>query len=241
MTPAERHNPKMIDGSRKRRIASGSGTSPQDVNGLLRAVRRDTEDDEGVCRRTIPDPGALAPWHDTTEEEVRDGGQDPPDTDGQEEAALLPGSGCRLARPRDGRYIEQIGRYHPLEDPSVVVIDNDRANYWLSVGAQPSDAVRKLLEISGALAARAAKPTHDPKVHVVGEEAQIEAAADDAELAAAAAAEAVEETVEEAVEEVVAEVEEAAEAIAEAAPETADVPEAEAAADAGDETGKDQA
>ena len=82
--------------------------------------------------------------------------------------------------PRDGRYIEQIGRYHPLLDPSEIVIDNDRAAYWLSVGAQPSDAVRKLLEISGALDARA-KPAvqHDPKVHVVGEEAQIEAAADD--------------------------------------------------------------
>lgn len=151
--------------------------------------------------------------------------------------------------PRDGRYIEQIGRYHPLEDPSVIVIDNDRANYWLSVGAQPSDAVRKLLEISGALAARAVKAPHDPKVHVVGEEAQLEAAAGDAELAAAAAAEAVEEVAAEAVEEVVdevvedvtAEVEEAVEAIAEEVPETADVPEAEAAAEAGDETGKDEA
>jgi len=150
--------------------------------------------------------------------------------------------------PRDGRYIEQIGRYHPLEDPSVIVIDNDRANYWLSVGAQPSDAVRKLLEISGALAARAVKVPHDPKVYVVGEEAQLEAAADDAELAAAAAAEAVEEVVddvtaevEEVVDDVTAEVEEVVEAVEEEAPETADVPEAEAAADAGDETGKDEA
>jgi small subunit ribosomal protein S16 len=92
--------------------------------------------------------------------------------------------------PRDGRYLEQIGRYHPLEDPSEIVIDNDRARYWLSVGAQPSDAVRKLLEISGVLDARTTKVAHDPKVHVVGEEAQIEAAAGDEELAAAAAAEA---------------------------------------------------
>lgn len=137
--------------------------------------------------------------------------------------------------PRDGRYIEQIGRYHPLQDPSEIVIDNDRANYWLSVGAQPSSAVRKLLEISGALGARATKPAikHDPKVHVVGEEAQIEAAADDAELAAAAAAEVIEETVEEAAEtaetvvEEVAEVAEAAEA-AEAVAEAIDDEEAKA-------------
>jgi len=87
--------------------------------------------------------------------------------------------------PRDGRYIEQIGRYDPRQEPSVVIIDNDRANYWLSVGAQPSDAVRKLLEISGALAARNKR---DPKVHVVGEDAQLQAAADDAEAAVAAEA-----------------------------------------------------
>ena len=83
--------------------------------------------------------------------------------------------------PRDGRYIEQIGRYDPLKDPSEIVIDNERAGYWLSVGAQPSDAVRKLLEISGAIGARTPK---DPKVHVVGEDAQRAAA--EAEAAAAA-------------------------------------------------------
>lgn len=89
--------------------------------------------------------------------------------------------------PRDGRYIEQIGRYDPRQEPSVVVIDNDRAAYWLSQGAQPSDAVRKLLEISGALDARPVK-IKDPKVHVVDEAAQAEDAQDDAEIQAAAAA-----------------------------------------------------
>ena len=53
-------------------------------------------------------------------------------------------------KPRDGRYIEQIGRYEPLADPSVVEISNDRAVDWLVKGAQPSDRVRKLMEISGA-------------------------------------------------------------------------------------------
>jgi small subunit ribosomal protein S16 len=52
--------------------------------------------------------------------------------------------------PRDGRFIELIGRYDPHHEPSVVEIDNERANYWLGVGAQPTEAVRKLLEISGA-------------------------------------------------------------------------------------------
>jgi small subunit ribosomal protein S16 len=53
--------------------------------------------------------------------------------------------------PRDGRYIEQIGRYDPLQDPSLVEIDNEKAARWLSNGAQPTEAVEKLLNISGAM------------------------------------------------------------------------------------------
>lgn len=54
--------------------------------------------------------------------------------------------------PRDGRIIESIGRYDPRREPSLVEIDNDRARYWLGTGAQPTDRVQKLLEISGAVA-----------------------------------------------------------------------------------------
>jgi small subunit ribosomal protein S16 len=50
---------------------------------------------------------------------------------------------------RDGRFIENIGRYHPLEDPSIVEIDEERALHWLRVGAQPSQSARKLLGIAG--------------------------------------------------------------------------------------------
>jgi small subunit ribosomal protein S16 len=53
-------------------------------------------------------------------------------------------------KARDGRYIEQIGRYAPLEEPSVVEIDNEAALKWLHNGAQPTERVQKLLEISGA-------------------------------------------------------------------------------------------
>ena len=53
--------------------------------------------------------------------------------------------------PRDGRIIELIGRYDPHPDPSVVKIDVERAKYWLGNGAQPTDRVQKLLEISGAV------------------------------------------------------------------------------------------
>jgi small subunit ribosomal protein S16 len=50
---------------------------------------------------------------------------------------------------RDGRAIEVIGRYHPKEDPSLIEIDSERAQYWLGVGAQPTEPVLKLLQITG--------------------------------------------------------------------------------------------
>ncbi|MBT8208069.1 MAG: 30S ribosomal protein S16 [Acidimicrobiia bacterium] len=53
-------------------------------------------------------------------------------------------------RARDSRYIEQIGRYDPREDPSVIEIDNDKAVDWLRKGAQPTETAKKLLEVSGA-------------------------------------------------------------------------------------------
>ncbi|WP_101651809.1 30S ribosomal protein S16 [Brevibacterium ihuae] len=50
---------------------------------------------------------------------------------------------------RDGKTIEDIGKYHPLEEPSLVEIDSERALYWLSVGAQPTDQVKALLKLTG--------------------------------------------------------------------------------------------
>ena len=51
--------------------------------------------------------------------------------------------------PRDGRFIEVLGQYAPREEPSVVKINSDRALHWLKVGAQPTEQVGKLLEITG--------------------------------------------------------------------------------------------
>lgn len=52
---------------------------------------------------------------------------------------------------RDGRIVERLGYYNPLVDPIDYQISEDRALYWLSVGAQPSDAVRRLLETQGTM------------------------------------------------------------------------------------------
>lgn len=50
---------------------------------------------------------------------------------------------------RDGRAIEIIGRYHPREEPSLIEVNSERAQYWLSVGAQPTEPVLKLLKVTG--------------------------------------------------------------------------------------------
>ena len=52
-------------------------------------------------------------------------------------------------RARDGRFIETIGYYNPLPDPSVIEVDTDKAKHWLECGAQPSDTVRKLFSLKG--------------------------------------------------------------------------------------------
>jgi small subunit ribosomal protein S16 len=51
--------------------------------------------------------------------------------------------------PRDGRFIETLGRYNPQTDPSTIQIDEERVRHWLERGAQPSDSVRKLLKTQG--------------------------------------------------------------------------------------------
>ena len=53
--------------------------------------------------------------------------------------------------PRNGKFIEEIGTYDPLKDPSEIIIDNEAARKWLANGAQPTDTVRALLKKSGAI------------------------------------------------------------------------------------------
>ena len=53
--------------------------------------------------------------------------------------------------PRDGRFVEEIGYYNPMTHPAEIKVDNDRAKYWLGVGAQPTDTVRILLKKTGVI------------------------------------------------------------------------------------------
>ncbi|MCS7002548.1 MAG: 30S ribosomal protein S16 [Dehalococcoidia bacterium] len=56
---------------------------------------------------------------------------------------------AEASAPRDGAFIEIIGHYNPLTDPSTVVIDQEKARRWLKNGAQPTERVEKLLAIAG--------------------------------------------------------------------------------------------
>ena len=96
---------------------------------------------------------------------------------------------------RDGRVIEEIGKYHPTEEPSLIEISSDRAQYWLGVGAQPSEQVEVLLKITGDWQKFKGLPGTEgtlrvkEKVATGDAEAAIAAAADAAEKAKAKASE----------------------------------------------------
>ena len=67
--------------------------------------------------------------------------------------------------PRDGRYIDLIGRYDPRQDPSLIEIDSEKAVEWLRKGAQPTEAVSKILDAAGA---RTQFKVKAGKIHTIG-------------------------------------------------------------------------
>lgn len=130
---------------------------------------------------------------------------------------------------RDGRYVERIGWFNPLTDPETYLIEEERALYWLSVGAQPTEAVARLLKKQGTIDRLARLHKGETLEALVAEykgveleapAAEAEPVVETVEETVAEVAETAEEAVEEAVEtaeEVVEEVEETVEAVAEEA------------------------
>jgi small subunit ribosomal protein S16 len=94
---------------------------------------------------------------------------------------------------RDGKVIEEIGKYHPTEEPSLIEVKSDRAQYWLGVGAQPTDQVLALLKVTGDWQKFKGLPGAEGTLKVAAGKvlptAAVEAAAKDAEKVKAAAAE----------------------------------------------------
>ena len=90
-------------------------------------------------------------------------------------------------KKRDGRVIEELGYYDPMPNPSVISVNTDRAVYWLGVGAQPSQAVRRLLVLDGAIAKANGKENVESWIKVAEDHAEADvkeaiAKADDAAL-----------------------------------------------------------
>ncbi|WP_125775156.1 30S ribosomal protein S16 [Antribacter gilvus] len=94
---------------------------------------------------------------------------------------------------RDGRVIEEIGKYHPTEEPSFIEITSERAQYWLGVGAQPTEQVLNLLKITGDWQKFKGLPGAEGTLRVKGEKVDtasaVEAVALEAEKVKARAAE----------------------------------------------------
>jgi len=130
---------------------------------------------------------------------------------------------------RDGRAIEEIGKYHPTEEPSVIVINSERAQYWLGVGAQPTPQVAALLKLTGDWGTfkgeKGTANTVKPQIAKAAPDEKIKAAAGAAEKAKATKAKATEDAVK-------AKAEEDAKAAAEAAAAQKAAAEASAAENA---------
>ena len=99
-------------------------------------------------------------------------------------------------KKRDGRVIEEVGKYNPMETPSLIQIESERVQYWLGVGAQPSDQVKRLLDLTGDWTKfKGAKNTesrvqmNDRAEALAAQKQAIEEAAKDAEKRKAALAE----------------------------------------------------
>ena len=86
-------------------------------------------------------------------------------------------------KKRDGRVIEEVGKYDPNQQPSLIELNSERIQYWLSVGAQPSDAVHRFLVLSGDWATFKGAKVVENRIQVKDTGADVEAAvkaADDA-------------------------------------------------------------
>ena len=160
-------------------------------------------------------------------------------------------------KKRDGRVIEEIGLYIPTENPSFIEVDSERAQYWLGVGAQPTEQVEVLLKLTGdfqkskgdkdaknTVQVKAAKPVFEkdtkkkavlvPKEELAAKKAKAEAPAEQPAPAAEA-------TAEEAVVEAVVEAPAAEEVVETPAAEVTEAPAEEAAAEAPAEEAKPEA
>ena len=168
MTPRERVLPHVIDGHRRRRIASGSGSSVQEVNQLLEARKlmegMMKQMGKGKCPlfQGSADSPELPRPRSVRRPRRRRASAGPVEGNLPDMAIKL-----RLTRvgskknpiyrvvaadsrsPRDGKFLEIVGRYNPQTDPSTIELDDEKIKGWLGKGAQPTEAVARLIKVKG--------------------------------------------------------------------------------------------
>ena len=163
MTPEERANPKIINGSRRRRIARGSGTSVQAVSQLVKQFGQMKKVMKQVPSGKMPSLQQLA------------GGLANPLPASMSVRVRLTRVGSKKnpiwrvvvsdqRSPRDGRFIETIGHYNPQTEPSTILIDEERLQYWIARGAQPTNTVKQLAraQAKGTPPVAVAEPEPEP-------------------------------------------------------------------------------
>ena len=168
MTPQERRSPIVIDGKRRIRIASGSGTTVEQVNQLLEARKQMEKMMKQMGRGKMPAlPTQQAPAAVAVRRHGRRASKRKKRKAGRQAERKRMAVKLRLTRvgskknpiyrvvaadsrsPRDGKFLEIVGRYNPQTDPSTIDLDEAKVKDWLGKGAQPTEAVAKLIKISG--------------------------------------------------------------------------------------------
>ena len=171
MTPQERRVPHVIDGSRRKRIAAGSGTSVQQVNQLIEARRQMAKMMKSMGSGKMPSlPGMPGRRHHPpgrAASRARAPHASRPVNARSEQRGNDMAVKLRLTRvgskknpiyrvvaadsrsPRDGKFIEIVGRYNPQHEPSLIELDEEKVRAWLAKGALPTESVAKLLKTQG--------------------------------------------------------------------------------------------
>ncbi len=166
MTPQERRFPHVIDGSRRKRIASGSGATVQQVNQLLEGRKQMAKMMKQLGKGKMPAlPGQSKGRMGRRARRRRR--RRPSARRGRDHGGNRLAVKLRLTRvgskknpvyrivaadsrsPRDGKFIEIVGRYNPQTDPSTIELDEERIRDWIAKGAQPSSTVQRLLKAKG--------------------------------------------------------------------------------------------
>ena len=152
MTADERRRPEIINGSRRARIARGSGTTVQQVNQLLSARKQMAKMVKQMGKGKMPehpvDRGS--PEAPLAREKGPNGNyaSDWPAW-GRRRTRSTASSSPTARSPRDGRFIEIVGRYNPQTNPSTISLDAEKIQDWIGKGAQPSDSVKRLMKAQG--------------------------------------------------------------------------------------------